>query len=342
MRFVLRPTHSVLHEARESDEIYYKIGQFFVQKVAVPQNLATNKISSTKHAVYLPGKALPVMAPVPTIVIDFKPDILNIVPYGDYVAYTGDDGSKTRGQPIIWEYSYNKIFSKLQFHVVPYINNATAGMTDEGLYLFYKNDWKIDRNLLANKKNIPREQLVDGMPSPQEALQLILNQIKNNTTTFVHEVTHLTNLMRSGGVAYRAKGGDKQYIVGSKEYVSSTEELQSLQIELETHLRKVLQETDINKIYETYDADFMYYLAIRDKIKFVRAFFWNPVINLWSFQAWNKMTPKSKKGLIKRLNEMYDHHLGSKEPGLRKMVKYLASTKMRPMRLPRKYPPIPL
>jgi hypothetical protein len=347
MKFILRPKS--LQEAippdtrkfRQSVDIYYKIGQFFIDKVVLPQNLITNKISSTDQVVF-PRGSESISVPVPTLIVNLDPNLVKSLPYSEYVAYTSDDGSQTKGKPIIWEYSYNKIFSQLSFHIVPYINDATAGMSSDGTYVLYKNDWVIDRDLLVGQKNIPREQLVKGMPSPDGAMRLILEQIKTKSVVFAHEITHLANLLRSGGIAYRAKGGDKQFQVGSKEYVDSTEELHAFQIESETYLRNTLKETDIKKIYETYASDFIYFLALRNKIKFMRAFFWAVVVDRFGIQAWNNMKTETKRRLVKSLDVMYDRHAGSKEPAVRKMVKYLASTGNRPEYPPRKYPAIPL
>jgi hypothetical protein len=78
--------------------------------------------------------------------------------------------------------------------------------------------------------------------------------------------------------------------------------------------------------------DYVYYLAIRDRKRFINAFLY-VIIERRHPTVWQNASDEAKRRLTKRIYELYDQYLGSKKLGLRQMVKYLAGSKLKPPRV---------
>lgn len=316
MKFILRSSQSIIHEARESDQIYLKIIEFFIGHIVTQDNLTASKSKMLPNPM---GKGK-----IPS----FPVSLNGVPPYSQYVQETGDDGSKTGGKPIIYEYSYNNIPKKVRFEVVPNISEGGAGIDENGAFLIFKKDWNIDMSKVQDG-TLQAGDIVQGMPRMEETKKLV-EDVVNQPEFFAHENTHIINVLRSGGVRYIAKGGDKQFQYGTKEYSSSTEELQAYYIEGSYRLNRLLDKP-LKEYARKWDMDYIYYLAIRDRRRFMKAFLY-VIIERRHPTVWQNSSEEAKRRLIKRIYELYDQYAGSQKIGLRQMVKYLAGSKLKPPR----------
>ena len=316
MRFVLCPTHSVLHEARESDILYRNIIKFFIERIVVESNLLPGRPTMVKNP-YGQGK-------VPAFPIALS----SIPPYSEYVQATGDDGSKTGNKPIIYEYSYNRIPKKLKFEILPNLSEGSAGIDANGVFVIFKKDWQVDTQKIEDGA-LSAKDIIVGMPKADEAKKIVVDTISQREL-LSHEITHFINVLRTGGVPYPAKGGDAQFDYGSKEYASSTEELQAYYTEGASRLDRIL-DMPLADIVKKWDMDYVYYLAVRDVKRFIKAFTY-VIIERRHPAVWNNADNSAKRRLAKRVYELYSQYVGGQKPGLRQMVKYLAGSKLKPPR----------
>lgn len=305
---------SYIAEGRESDRLYRKIIKFIVDHIAIKSNMTVGR---SRMVASDAGR-------VPA----FPVTLNSVPPYADYLAATGDDGSLTGGKPIIWEYSYNQIPQKLVFEVFPNVSEGEAGVDENGKFIIFKKDWNIDRDR-ARDGTLQPEDILDGMPKPDESLQIVAKTLAL-PEIMSHELTHLINVLRSGGVRYTAKGGDKQFDPSTPEYASSTEELQAYYTESASRLDRIL-DLPLVEIAKKWDMDYVYYLAIRDRRRFIRAFI-HVLMERRHGDVWEKATESAKRRFAKRVYELYGQYAGSSKPGLRQMVKYLAGSKLQPPR----------
>ena len=316
MKFILRPPLATIHEARESDQIYLKIINFFVDHIVLESNLTVSKSKMVRN-------------PVGAGRVPAFPATLNTVPpHQQYVQATGDDGSLTGGKPIIYAHSYNNIPKKVKFEVVPNIGEASAAVDEHGVFVIFKKDWNIDMDKVHNG-TLQAQDIVQGMPRVDEVKKLI-NDVVKQPEFFAHETTHIIDTLRSGGVYYPSKGGPKQFEYGTEEYSSSTEELQAYYIEGSYRLSRLLDKP-LKEYVKKWDMDYIYYLAIRDRKRFINAFLY-VIIERRHPTVWQNCTPQTKRRFMKRIYELYDQYVGSQKLGLRQMVKYLAGSKLRPPR----------
>ena len=254
--------------------------------------------------------------------------IVAVPPYSEYVKATGDDGSKTGNKPIIYEYSYNKIPSKLRFEILPSLSEGSAGIDANGVFVIFKKDWNVDIQKIE-QGTLEARDIIKGMPKSDEAKKIVIDTI-NERDLFSHEITHFINVLRSGGVAYTAKGGDAIFDYGSKEYASSTEELQAYYTEGASRLDRILG-MPLKDIAKKWDMDYVYYLAIRDVKRFIKAFIY-VMIERRHPAVWDNASDAAKRRLTKRVYELYNQYVGGQNPGIRQMVKYLAGSKLKPPR----------
>lgn len=130
------------------------------------------------------------------------------------------------------EISFKNWIGKFQIGMIkanPKGGIGLAGMAPSGKMYIYNLD-----------KLIPPSRLPGIVKGSSTAIKQTINDIFNNLKTnspdrmmyalkqmMEHELTHYINTIRAKGAVYRAKGGKKQFVSGSKEYFNSTEEIQA-------------------------------------------------------------------------------------------------------------------
>jgi len=317
---------SYIAEARDTLPIYSKIIDFLKTRVYSQNNLQINKPTLTRLEISVDGQE--VIAAVP----NYKITIKSLPPYADYVAATGDDGSATGGKPIIWEHTYNTKLANVGFRVTPDIGTGAGGAFDDSNFIFHKDDWNIDLRKLADG-TLSKQELSAGLPGAQAALSSLLSTVEDLLN---HEKVHLISYLRTGVESVRRVGGsgDARFVMGTPKYYSTKEEIWAYFLEGAKRFERIL---DIPVVKDGHfllpkkkDMDYVYYLAIRDKKKFIRAFINVIIIERHGRQHWDGMDAEARKRFIKNVSELYDKNVGSQKIAVRQMVKYLAGSKLKP------------
>jgi predicted nucleotidyltransferase len=300
-------TEQVINE-RTSNKLYNNIFAFFDRYMFNFDYLEEPKFSIQHRMFYDKGGYFP--CPVYVTSIDaskFPTQKEEIELYETYKRITGDTTIiKDRN-----ELSFIMADFTIVFAPKGVVQGAGADMSNDGTLRIYVNDWYYEKDINA-ARNPALEQMA---PTKDEIKKIFKYKNQNFRMLLRHELYHYINALRSGKKGFRSKGGMKQFDSSTKEYSNSTEEIQARIAEYSELIEFIIQipYQDIPPA----EHQIAYHLALGNKNKFIRSFFYNIIFSndyKWGHHKkyWVEYTIQNKRRIINRLAGLFDDYTGDR------------------------------
>jgi hypothetical protein len=251
---------------------------------------------------------------VPAFLAHWDGDITEKL-YNDYIRISGDN----KGDIIPGFETFKHVIENFTIMIYPanIFPGARATMDDKGIMNIYLRGWQVDPSFFDKREqgkhvNLPLPENIFRACPDIEIIKALIGKQSGLISIVTHELAHYINSIRSSGVNYRSKGGDKQYDPNAQEYYDSTEEIQARLIQYINRFNSFINNRELDELYgETYSL--MYYLAMGYPQEFINGFYANIISpELGSLEA--ELSFPARKRLIKRLTDVYNHYRDERHP----------------------------